>query len=389
VPLGGRPVDVAFSAASDAAYATMEGDGALAVVSARTLDVVTRVALAPGARQVRFAPENLSTHGHGAHGGHEAAGAHATTKGRWAFVTNPAAKAVHVVDAVTNTVLRTMTFEHTPDEVGFTSAFAYVRFSDDPTVSLVSLDDPRTGGFGSLDKFEAGQAAPGAVAMPGVSDAIAQAPDMPDALYVLNAKERMIYYYHYMEGMPIPSGGLTTYAYTPKSILVAGKAMRETAPGAYAATIKLPEPGEYDLTLLVPEPRVIECFAITVRADSTRPAPRPALALVPDSATPGLHVGESTLRFRIVDRRTRDARPGLERVTVLATSTDGWQARATARAAADGTYEVRFPVPAAGVYYLSLAIPALGVGFRDDPPAVVRVGAAAPAATSTAAPPLD
>lgn len=374
---GARPSDVAFSVTGDAAFVVHEKEGLLAVVSAKTLDVSARLTLAPGARAVGFAPAHAGGHGHAAPAGAQ------NEKHRWAFVTNPQAKSVHIVDARTNAVLRTMKFEHTPDEVSFTTAFAYVRFSDSPEVSLVSLDDPMTGGFGTMDKFEAGQAAPGGLALPGVSDGIAQAPDMPDAVYVLNAAERMIYYYHYMEGMPIPSGGLTTYRYEPKSILVAGKALRENEPGAYAATVKLPESGAYDFVLLVPDPRVIQCFDIAVAADTTRPAPRPSLALVAEGAGGAtLKVGANVLRFRVVDRATREPRSSLGEVRVFATSPGGWRQWATAREVGGGLYEIDLAIPASGVYYLSLAVPSLQVQVRDDPPAILRALSGSTTSTS-------
>jgi hypothetical protein len=178
-----------------------------------------------------------------------------------------------------------------------------------------------------------------------------------------------------MEGMPIPSGGLTTYTYQPRAVLVAGKALRETAPGEYAATVRVDEPGEYELVLLVPSPRVIQCFPITVRADAAKSPARPALAVRPRGAG-ALRTRGDTLRFDLVDDATGRRASGLRDVNLLVVSTAGWQHRTVARPRADGSYEAPLALPASGPYYVSVAVPSLRVSYNDRRPAVLRAAAA-------------
>jgi YVTN family beta-propeller protein len=390
VPVGARPASVAYSAAAGAAYVVVEGDGSLVAVDGARRAVSGRIPLGPGAQLVRAAPAPGGHHAHGAkpaakpaakpvaaadpHAAHGGAGS-AAAAGRLLFVTSPGTKAVHVVDAAERRVLRTMRFENTPDRVAFTGAFAYLRFADSPKLRMVSLDDPMTGGFGSLDVFEAGQKAPGDAAGE-LGEPVAPAPDMPDAIYAMNAAERMVYYYHYMEGMPIPSGGLTTYHYEPRAVLVAGKALRERGPGAYSATVRVDEPGEYDLVLLVPSPRVVQCFPMTVRADSAGPKVRAPVALrqLPDGRD--LRAGVTdTVRFELVDAKTGKRRADVTQLQLLVTATNGWRQQARARHVGDGVFEVALAVPDRGAYYVSFAAPSLGITYNDRRPAVLRASA--------------
>jgi YVTN family beta-propeller protein len=255
VPVDGRPASIAYSEAAGAAYVL--AGGSLVMVDGAAGRALGRVAVAPGAGAVRAAPAAGSGHSHGkqqgdtthaaahaaaavdtTHGAHARAGAPPAAAGRWLFVTDPAGRAVHIVDAPARRLFRTVRYEHTPDQVAFTGAFAYVRFGDSPQVSMISLDDPSTGGLGTMDVFDAGRDAP-RDASGELAASIAPAPDMPDAIYALNAAERMIYYFHYMEGMPIPSGGLTTYQFEPRAVMAVGKAMREREPGSFSATTRV------------------------------------------------------------------------------------------------------------------------------------------------------
>lgn len=366
-----RPVDVAFNARAKAAVVADE-EGTLVIVGGDDFGRVGRVGVPRGVRSLRAAPSADEAHGHGHHG------AGSSERGRWVFAVSPQEKAVHVLDVVAGRLLRTATFEHAPDDVNVTSAFAYVHFSDHPKVALLSLDDPGTGGFGTLDTFEAGRAAPGAAA-DRRGEVMIPAPDMPDALYVLNAAERMIYYYHYMEGMPVPSGGLTTYDYRPRAVMVLGKAMRETAAGRYEATVRIDEPGAYDLLVMVPSPRTITCLPFEVTGERGQLAGRPPrlrFVLADGEAPPA--PGLRTVRFRVLDAATGTPRNGLPDVELVAATTDGWSRRARARPVDGGVYEVTLELPAAPAVLLSAAVPSLRVGFHHQPATVLRLAAAPP-----------
>ncbi|HVE78354.1 MAG TPA: hypothetical protein VNA89_05815 [Gemmatimonadaceae bacterium] len=371
VRTGAGPIDLAYSPVGQAVYVAHEGDGSVAVVNGRDLKVVHRFQLAPGLKTIRFAPSVAGGHGHGGHGAQVGSPA----AGRYGFVLNPRKNTVAILDARTNEILRTTEIANGPDQIAFTASFAYIRSTASPTISMIPLDDPSAGGVGRLDQFEAGHTPPREGGDLSRSPAVVSAPDMPDAVYVLNPKEKMIYYYHYMEGMPIPSGGLTTYGFEPKAVLVAGKDLRETEPGIYSATVKVTDRGQYDLVFLLDAPRVIECFPISVMANPVVRGGKAKVEVTPLVERRELKVGENMLRFRITDMFTNAPQNGLEGVGIVAITPGGWQQRATARAAGEGVYEVTLTIPAAGIYYLSVQAASIGLRFNDRPPIVFQATA--------------
>jgi YVTN family beta-propeller protein len=366
IPVGKRPIDVAYSPVSRSAYVVTEGDGSVVVVDGTSLGIVKRIPLKAGLRTIRFAPTLGG--GHGAHSGHGAN----TAAGRLGFVLNPRANEVTILDASSNTIVRTTAVADAPDQVSFTGSFAYIRSSGSPAVSMIYLDDPSATGTGTLDKFDAGHTPPRDAGVLSRSDAIVRAPDMPDAVYVLNPKEKMIYYFHYMEGMAVPSGGLTTYGFDPKAVLVAGKDLRETEPGVYNATVKMADRGDYDLVLLLDAPRITQCFPIIVHANPAMRKGKLAIEIKPLMSPLQLQVGPNQLRFSVSDIYTREPHANLTDIGIVAVTTSGWQQRAQARPVGGGVYEVPLTIPAAGVYYISFQAPTEGLRLNDRAPLVLQ-----------------
>lgn len=200
----------------------------------------------------------------------------------------------------------------------------------------------------------------------GLGDVVIAQPGMHDAIYVLNPAERMVYSYHYMEGMPVPHGGLTTYGFEPRAIRTVSRRMRELEPGVYAATVRLERAGDYDLIVRIPEPYALGCHAFSIRPDPTRVADR--LAIVPGERR--LRPGANTVRFRLTDTRTGQPLEGVEDVTVQFASTAGFARRLVARPAGGGMYEVSLELPASGVYYASFEVPSYGITLRDRSPVI-------------------
>ncbi|HEU4452462.1 MAG TPA: YncE family protein, partial [Longimicrobium sp.] len=364
VATGRAPVDVAWSSVRKAAYVVNQGDGSVAVVDPATRTVAERIPFSPGIRSIRFAPDGAHG-GHGSHGaapGGAAAESAAPGNGRLAFVLNPSAGVLQIYDITAKRIIRTLSGAPEPDQVAFTSQFAYVRAAGTPSVAMIPLANPTSGAVGPHDYFPAGNDMPGAIGADSLGEVLISQPGMHDAIYVANPKERMIYSYHYMEGMPVPHGGLTTYGFTPRAIRTVSRHMREVEPGTYAATVRVDRAGEYELVLRNPEPYTLGCYAFTVDVD---PALRTAEAVrvQPESRT--MAVGKATLRFRVMDTRAGEHIDGLADFLVQLATTSGWQQRATARAVGGGVYEAEFQVPEEGIYYAAYEIPSRGVGLRD------------------------
>ena len=364
VATGQAPVAVAWSTVRKAAFVANEGDGTLAVVDPATRAVTERIPFAPGIRGIQFGPGEA----HGEHGSHGGAPGGAGTPGaaaahdRLAFVLNPRAGTLQIYDLVERKVIRTLSGAPEPDQVAFTSQFAYVRAAGTPSVAMIPLANPTSGAIGPHDYFPAGNDMPGAIAGDSLGAVLISQPGMHDAIYVANPRERMIYSYHYMEGMPVPHGGLTTYGFTPRAIRTVSRHLREVEPGTYAATVRMDRAGSYELVLRNPEPYALGCYAFTVDVD---PALRTADAVRvrPEGRTMG--IGRTKLRFQVMDTRAGTRLDDLQDFQVQLATTGGWQQRVTARPVAGGFYEAEFEIPEAGVYYAAYEIPSRGVGLRD------------------------
>jgi YVTN family beta-propeller protein len=364
VQTGVGPVDVAWSSGRGAAFVADEADGSLTVIDPNG-QTVDRVALAPGIRSIRFAPD-ASSGEHAGHGGHGDGGA----GGRLAFILNPLTGTLQIYDGVEKRVVRTLSGAPQPDQVAFTGTFAYIRAAGTPSVALIPLARPTSGATGPHDYFAAGGIAPGAVLADSLGDVLVPQPGMHDAIYAVNPAERMVYSYHYMEGMPVPHGGLTTYGFTPRSVRVVSRRVRETEPGVYAATLRIDRPGDYDLIFRSPEPYLLGCYGFSVARDSSLHSARD-LRVAADTAE--LRTGRQTVRFRVSGARDGVPVADLADLRVQMASTDGWVRRAPAAAVGGGLYEAEFEIPSAGVYFASFEIPSRGVALRDLPPAALRV----------------
>lgn len=361
VRTGAAPADVAWSTVRRAAFVVDEADGTMYVIDGRAT-ITERIPFTPGIRHVRFAPD--PAHAHGAHGGHGAAG-----NGNLAFVLNPAAGTLQIYDVARRQVVRTLSGAPEPDQVAFTGQFAYVRAAGTASVALIPLANPTAGAVGPHDYFAAGSTVPGSVAADSLGDVLVPQPGMHDAIYAANPAERMVYSYHYMEGMPVPHGGLTTYGFTPKAVRVVTRQVRETEPGVYSATLKIERAGDYDLIFRSPEPYFLACYPFRVERDPSLHSARDLRVGVEPGGE--LRPGRVAVRFRVSD----DGAPvgGLDDFGVQLASTDGWQQRARGVAVGEGVYEAAFEIPAPGVYVASFEIPSRGVTLRDLSPAWITV----------------
>ncbi|HEX2076931.1 MAG TPA: YncE family protein [Longimicrobium sp.] len=361
---GAAPADVAWSTVRGAAFVVDEADGMMYVVDARGT-VTERIPFAPGIRHLRFAPD--PAHAHGGHGGgHGAAG-----NGNLAFVLNPAAGTLQIYDVAQRKVVRTLSGAPEPDQVAFTGQFAYVRAAGTASVALIPLANPTAGAVGPHDYFAAGSTVPGSIAVDSLGDVLVPQPGMHDAIYAANPAERMVYSYHYMEGMPVPHGGLTTYGFTPKAVRVVTRQVRETEPGVYSATLKIDRAGDYDLIFRSPEPYFLACYGFTVERDPAQHSARDLRIGVEPGGE--LRPGRAAVRFRVSDANEGAPVGGLDDFGVQLASTDGWRQRARGVAVAEGVYEAVFDLPAPGVYVASFEIPSRGVTLRDLSPVWITV----------------
>jgi hypothetical protein len=356
----GRGADsVAVSPLSKFVYVTDRAGGRVAVVDPAKSSVMARIAAAPGAGAVRFAPG-----------------------GRYGFVPNAAAGVVHIFDASTNRPLHDMRVAkgkdiagRGPDQVAFTKEFAYVRSSGSLDVTMVRLST--LGKEMDVVTFPAGQAAPAdSRTDAAAADSITPAPE-GNSMIVANVADRQIYYY--TEGMAAPMGDFQNYKREPRAVLVADRSMREVKSGTYETVTRLPKGGAYDVAFLLDSPRVTHCFDASAAENPSVKHERVASLTVEylDQEKPLRANEDYRLRLRLSDKATGKPVDGLKDVNVLTFLSPGiWQKRAFARGVGEGVYELNINVPEDGLYMVFVESRTAGVAFRQLPYLMLRVAAA-------------
>src|ERR1700752_29400 len=231
VKVGSNPVSLALSELSKAVYVVSEKDGLVTVIDAQG-EVLTQIKVGPGARMVRFAPG-----------------------GRYGFVVNTAANTVSIFDVASNRLLHDVKVGKAPDQVIFSDTFAFVRYLETETVAMIRL--ATIGTEIDMTDFPGGQAIPAKGSAPVRADSLVRAPE-GNAVIVANPVDKQLYYYS--EGMAAPMGNFQNYRREPMAVAVVDRSLRETAPGVYSTTVKLPASGDYDVAFLTDAPRIARCF---------------------------------------------------------------------------------------------------------------------------------
>lgn len=342
VKVGPGPVSLAVSELSKSVYVASEGDGTIAVIEAQNHQVIAQMKTKPGARSIRFAPG-----------------------GRYGFALNTKQNAVHIFDAASNRMLHEVNVVKAPDQIAFSSAFAFVRSLDSEQVYMLRL--------GKIDQevdvteFPGGQAPPGQGSTPVRADSIVLAPE-GNSVIVANPVDKVLYYY--TEGMAAPMGNFQNYKREPLATMVVDRSLREVAPGVYSTTIKLPASGRYDVAFLNDSPRVSHCFTVSAAVNPyLKEGKKVALSIEHQVKEQTLAVNqEFTFRFKLIETATGNPKSDLQDVRVLTFLSPGvWQRRDIAKPIGDGVYELKINVPQSGVYMLFVESSSMGIQFADLP----------------------
>jgi YVTN family beta-propeller protein len=345
VKIGATTTGLAYSPLSKAVYAIDETTGVMIAIDGQSFEPVGRLGVKPGIRTIRFAPG-----------------------GRYGFILNAKENTAQIFDAASNRLLHTVAVGLKPDQVVFTQSFGYVRSLGSEEVLLISLKD--------LDKvpsvqpthIPAGQGAPEAVGATASAEVITPAPEGGSVL-IANPADQIIYYY--TEGMAAPMGNFQNYRREPRGVMVVDRSLRETSPGIYSASVKLPQGGNYDLAFLLDSPRVVNCFDVSVKANpkmAKRDGEAPLRIQYMVKSVKVRPNEKVNVQFRLRDPETGAAKNDLKDVGVLTFLAPGtWQERHWAKALGDGVYEVSFVPPDNGVYYVFVHCPSLKVKLNQLP----------------------
>ena len=342
VQVGPQPMSMAVSELSKAVYVASQGDGTITVIEEQGHQVLARMKTKPGAQSVRFAPG-----------------------GRYGFALNSKQSAVHIFDAASNRMLHEVNVVKSPDQITFSSAFAFVRSLDTEIVYMLRLG--KIGQEVDVTEFPGGQVPPGQGSKPLRADSIVLAPE-GDSVIVANPVDKVLYYY--TEGMAAPMGNFQNYKREPLAVKVVDRSLREIKPGVYSTTIKLPASGRYDVAFLNDSPRVAHCFNLFAETNPLlKEGKRVALSIEHQVKERKLAVSQDfAFRFKLIETATGTPKSDLEDVRVLTFLSPGvWQRRDIAKPLGDGLYELKISVPEAGVYMLFVESPSMGVRFADLP----------------------
>lgn len=341
VKVGQNPVSLAASELSKAIYAVSENDGSVAVIDSQG-KLLTRIKLKPGSRLLRFAPG-----------------------GRYGFVLNTKESLVSIFDAASNRMLHEVKVGKAPDQIIFSDTFAFIRSLETESVNMIRLST--IGTEVDITEFPGGQGIP-AQASPAVrADSIVLAPE-GNSVILANPVDKVLYYYQ--EGMAAPMGNFQNYRREPVAVLIVDRSLRETSPGVYSTTMKLPASGRYDVAFLTDSPRIAHCFETAADPNPLLKEERAvALRIEHQSEKMQLQVGQDfPLRFKLIDTKTNKAKDDLKDVRVLTFLGPGtWQRRDIAKSLGNGMYEVYLNVPETGVYMVFVESGSMGVRYRDMP----------------------
>jgi hypothetical protein len=336
------------------AYVAHEGDGAIAVVDARTRSVTARFAAEAGVAQIRFEPH-----------------------GRFGFLANPGRSRIQIIDAAIHQIVQSADIAGGPDQITFSRTLAYVRSRDSDTVQMIPLD--RIGGAGQpvpAADFPGGRNALGRFSLASRADSVVNAPDDGEVL-VANPADRAIYFYR--EGMAAPMGSFSNYSREPRAVLVVDRSLREVAPGIQETSTRLRSAGHYDLIVLLDSPRYTHCFPFEVApsSDAPRSAALQVESLWKEAAVHARH--PMHFRFKLSDAATRAPRTKLEDVRVLVLAPGNWQRRLAAAEVGDGVYDSEIDFPEPGAY--SLFVQSMTGGLAPGSGALLTVQVGGPEAT--------
>jgi DNA-binding beta-propeller fold protein YncE len=338
LPVGAEPLSVTVSPLGGMAYVA-GAEGAVTVIDPKRRSVIARMTALPGLTQITMAPG-----------------------GRHAFLANPARDVVQIIDVASNRIVQSAAIPDGPFDVNFSSDLAYVRRLRSEAVLMIPLAEiGKEGAPVPVVDFPAGEAGFGKLPRTSAGPGIVAAPDA-NAVIVANPADGSIYYYK--EGMAAPIGHFSNYGHPPQSVMVLDRSVKEWR-GKYSATSLLPEAGEYDVAVFVNTPRVVTCFPLTIAenpemASKKRRMPVTIEPLVTDRVVP---TGATTrLAFRLRDVATKQPRDGLKDAMVLMVQAGGsWSLRQPLTAAGEGRYETDFVPPQAGVYYIYVGCPSIGL----------------------------
>jgi len=338
---GPLPISLAYSPLAQALYVADGKAGTITAVDGRGLEVRKRIDAEPGLGPLRF-----------------------TRDGRWAFTVNPAANAVYVIDAASNTLVHTLAVRGQPYQVVLSDAFAYVRALGSQRVTMINLSSLGAGKQPIVQGIEAGNVAPKQAGDLPLADSMSTA-STEAAMMIVNPGDNTTYFY--MEGMNAPSSNYKVYGSSARAVTVVDRSLREIEPGLYASKVKIPAAGRYDVAFLLDTPQVLNCFSAEAKPNPRIHHDRLALAIEYLQSERRVSAGSTLpLRFKLVEPLTGRPATGLRDVRVMYFRAPGFErTEVAAEEKGDGVYQAPLSLRHAGAYYINVGVPAKHLRYGD------------------------
>jgi len=346
---GSLPVSADYSKQAKALYVAHEGDGKIVAIDGKRQELIATIDAKPGLRAIRFSPD-----------------------GRWGFVLNQKESEAYIIDASVNRILHTVQVEPRPDQVGFTSTYAYIRSLGSNQVNAVQLGLIEKSEKLPLVKFAAGQDAPERARSIGIASVISPTPEF-DVVLIANPSDKNVYYY--MEGMLAPMGSFQNFPGEPRGIVVVDRSLKETSAGFYSSVLRLPHSGEFDVAFLMDSPTLYHCFQMSVKANPAIPREAP-FPLKIEFLTPEreLKIGKPfpfrvEVRDPLTDKPLTDLKD-LHYLTILMPGIS--QSRTPAKPLGNGVYEADIVAGEPGYYKVFFLAPSRSAEPHQLPHANLR-----------------
>jgi YVTN family beta-propeller protein len=352
IETGPVPISIAYSTLSKAAYVADGRSGTVTVIDAERREIVSRIDAQPGLGPMRFSED-----------------------GRWGILVNPQEDESYVIDAATDEIAHTIDIEGKPFAVSVTRTFAYIRVLDSEQVSMINLQELDRGGQVIINHFAAGTFAPGKVADISIAEAMVPAAQEA-AVLVVSPADATVYYY--MEGMNAPMGAFRNYGHKPRAVQIANRALKETSPGVYSATVKVPMAGTFEVAFLNEAPQFLHCFTMEAKLNpAIKPDTRPVEVEYLNERQ-AVTAGEGmNLRFRLYDPGNGEIFPDVGDVRIKYFRAPRYDlTELLAVHVGEGIYEAKLPFKQAGAYYVYVAAPSLHADYKDLNYLTVMVGKA-------------
>jgi len=356
IETGPAPISIAYSTLSQVAYVADGLTGTVTVIDPETGELFGQIETKAGLGPMRFSYD-----------------------GRWGFVVNPNEDEVYIIDASTDKIAHTVSVKDRPFQVTLTDTFAYIRTLDSERVSMINLQELNRGGDVIVNVFAAGTFPPGQVNDIRIADPMVRAAQ-DAAVLIVSPADATVYYY--MEGMNAPMGAFRNYGHKPRAVQIANRALKETSPGVYSATIKLPMAGKFEIAFLNEAPEFLHCFTMEAAVNPSIERDVTSVAVEFLGDRPHLLAGQSMdLRFRLYQPASGKILEDAGNVSVKYFRAPRYDlTELLATHVGDGIYEAQLPFRYAGSYYIYVAAPEQGAGYQDLNYLTAVVNKAPPAA---------